>query len=62
MSAPQHAALSTFLDECQDLLSQVEDVTLGGNVGGGIVHDSDAASEWQEALCKSAFLAPSPTA
>ena len=28
MSAPQHAALSTFLDECQDLLSQVEDVTL----------------------------------
>jgi two-component system chemotaxis sensor kinase CheA len=28
VSAPQHAALSTFLDECQDLLSQVEDVTL----------------------------------
>jgi two-component system chemotaxis sensor kinase CheA len=28
MSAPQSAALSTFLDECQDLLSQVEYVAL----------------------------------
>jgi two-component system chemotaxis sensor kinase CheA len=28
VSTPQQAALSTFLDECQDLLSQVEDVTL----------------------------------
>lgn len=25
-------------------------------VGGGIVHDSEAGSEWEEALCKSAFL------
>ncbi|SDE27286.1 para-aminobenzoate synthetase component 1 [Paracoccus isoporae] len=31
------------------------------NVGGGIVHDSRAGSEWEEALCKSAFLALSPT-
>lgn len=29
---------------------------LGLNVGGGIVHDSDAASEWSEALCKAAYL------
>ncbi|MBM3605933.1 MAG: aminodeoxychorismate synthase component I [Alphaproteobacteria bacterium] len=26
------------------------------NVGGGIVHDSEAGSEWEEALCKAAFL------
>ncbi|RJE82924.1 aminodeoxychorismate synthase component I [Paracoccus onubensis] len=26
------------------------------NVGGGITHDSRAQSEWEEALCKSAFL------
>ncbi|WP_295049372.1 aminodeoxychorismate synthase component I [uncultured Paracoccus sp.] len=26
------------------------------NVGGGITHDSRAGSEWQEALCKAAFL------
>lgn len=26
------------------------------NVGGGITHDSRAGSEWEEALCKSAFL------
>ncbi|MFC0199130.1 aminodeoxychorismate synthase component I [Paracoccus rhizosphaerae] len=32
------------------------------NVGGGIVHDSDAASEWEEALCKAAFLGRSPKA
>ncbi|WP_265500505.1 aminodeoxychorismate synthase component I [Paracoccus beibuensis] len=32
------------------------------NVGGGIVHDSEAGSEWEEALCKSAFLGLSPTA
>ncbi len=32
------------------------------NVGGGIVHDSQAGSEWEEALCKSAFLGRSPTA
>lgn len=25
-------------------------------VGGGIVHDSESGSEWEEALCKSAFL------
>ncbi len=31
------------------------------NVGGGIVHDSQAGSEWEEALCKSAFLGQSPT-
>lgn len=31
------------------------------NVGGGIVHDSEAGSEWEEALCKSAFLDLSPT-
>lgn len=30
------------------------------NVGGGIVHDSRAGSEWEEALCKSAFLNLSP--
>ncbi|MDB6180010.1 aminodeoxychorismate synthase component I [Paracoccus fistulariae] len=29
-------------------------------VGGGIVHDSEAGSEWEEALCKSAFLGRSP--
>ncbi|MFV0383903.1 aminodeoxychorismate synthase component I [Paracoccus sp. (in: a-proteobacteria)] len=28
------------------------------NVGGGITHDSRAGSEWEEALCKSAFLRP----
>lgn len=32
------------------------------NVGGGIVHDSEAASEWEEALCKAAFLNPTPRA
>lgn len=32
------------------------------NVGGGIVHDSEAGSEWEEALCKSAFLSQFPTA
>ena len=26
------------------------------NVGGGITHDSRAGSEWEEALCKAAFL------
>ncbi|RJE81644.1 aminodeoxychorismate synthase component I [Paracoccus sp. JM45] len=26
------------------------------NVGGGIVHDSETGSEWEEALCKAAFL------
>ncbi|KIX17174.1 aminodeoxychorismate synthase component I [Paracoccus sp. 228] len=31
------------------------------NVGGGIVHDSQAGSEWEEALCKAAFLGRSPT-
>ena len=31
------------------------------NVGGGIVHDSEAGSEWEEALCKSAFLGHFPT-
>ncbi|MGZ3217386.1 aminodeoxychorismate synthase component I [Paracoccus sp. T5] len=31
------------------------------NVGGGIVHDSEAGSEWEEALCKSAFLGAFPT-
>lgn len=31
------------------------------NVGGGITHDSRAGSEWEEALCKSAFLSLSPT-
>ncbi len=30
------------------------------NVGGGITHDSRAGSEWEEALCKSAFLDLSP--
>ncbi|WP_108500960.1 aminodeoxychorismate synthase component I [Paracoccus indicus] len=30
------------------------------NVGGGIVHDSETGSEWEEALCKSAFLTLSP--
>lgn len=30
------------------------------NVGGGIVHDSEAASEWEEALCKAAFLDLTP--
>ena len=30
------------------------------NVGGGIVHDSQAASEWEEALCKAAFLDLTP--
>ncbi|MFN3275478.1 MAG: aminodeoxychorismate synthase component I [Paracoccus sp. (in: a-proteobacteria)] len=30
------------------------------NVGGGIVHDSQAGDEWDEALCKSAFLDLSP--
>ncbi|CAM3116886.1 aminodeoxychorismate synthase component I [Paracoccus nototheniae] len=40
----------------------VEPGLLRLNVGGGIVHDSEAASEWEEALCKSAFLAPSPQA
>ena len=32
------------------------------NVGGGIVMDSEAGSEWEEALCKSAFLGQSRTA
>lgn len=32
------------------------------NVGGGITHDSRAGSEWEEALCKAAFLNLSPTA
>nr|WP_241865496.1 aminodeoxychorismate synthase component I [Paracoccus salsus] len=31
------------------------------NVGGGITHDSGAGAEWEEALCKSAFLELSPT-
>ncbi|MCG6111660.1 MAG: aminodeoxychorismate synthase component I [Paracoccus sp.] len=31
------------------------------NVGGGIIHDSEAGPEWEEALCKSAFLGPFPT-
>lgn len=26
------------------------------NVGGGVVHDSEATSEWEEALCKAAFV------
>lgn len=30
------------------------------DVGGGITHDSRAGSEWEEALCKSAFLNLSP--
>ena len=30
------------------------------NVGGGITHDSRAGSEWEEALCKAAFLDLSP--
>lgn len=30
------------------------------NVGGGIVHDSETGSEWEEALCKAAFLNLSP--
>ncbi|MDP0928566.1 aminodeoxychorismate synthase component I [Paracoccus onubensis] len=30
------------------------------NVGGGITHDSRTQSEWEEALCKSAFLNLSP--
>jgi para-aminobenzoate synthetase component 1 len=30
------------------------------NVGGGITHDSCAGSEWEEALCKAAFLDLSP--
>ncbi|SIS87222.1 aminodeoxychorismate synthase component I [Paracoccus saliphilus] len=30
------------------------------NVGGGITHDSRAGSEWEEAICKSAFLGLSP--
>lgn len=30
------------------------------NVGGGIVHDSEVGSEWEEALCKSAFLDLTP--
>nr|WP_223115705.1 aminodeoxychorismate synthase component I [Paracoccus amoyensis] len=29
-------------------------------VGGGIVHDSESGPEWEEALCKSAFLNLSP--
>jgi len=32
------------------------------NVGGGIVHDSETGSEWEEALCKAAFLDLSPKA
>nr|WP_252733746.1 aminodeoxychorismate synthase component I [Paracoccus marinaquae] len=32
------------------------------NVGGGIVHDSRAGPEWEEALCKSAFMNLSPKA
>lgn len=31
------------------------------HVGGGITHDSRAGSEWEEALCKAAFLHLSPT-
>ncbi|WP_282601808.1 aminodeoxychorismate synthase component I [Paracoccus sp. PARArs4] len=31
------------------------------NVGGGIVHDSETGPEWEEALCKSAFLGQSLT-
>lgn len=31
------------------------------NVGGGITNDSRAGSEWEEALCKAAFLDLSPT-
>ena len=34
----------------------VEPGLLRMNVGGGITHDSRAGSEWEEALCKSAFL------
>lgn len=30
------------------------------NVGGGITHDSRAGSEWEEAICKAAFLDLSP--
>lgn len=30
------------------------------NVGGGIVHDSRAGSEWEEALCKAAYLDLTP--
>lgn len=30
------------------------------NVGGGIVHDSEAGAEWDEALCKAAFLDLTP--
>ena len=40
----------------------VEPGLLRLQVGGGIVHDSTAGSEWDEALCKAAFLNPSPTA
>lgn len=39
----------------------VEPGLLRLQVGGGIVHDSTAGSEWDEALCKAAFLTPSPT-
>lgn len=35
-------------------------VRLRLNVGGGITHDSRAGSEWEEALCKAAFLDLSP--
>ena len=34
----------------------IEPGLLRMNVGGGITHDSRAGSEWEEALCKSAFL------
>lgn len=40
----------------------VEPGLLRLQVGGGIVHDSTAGSEWDEALCKAAFLNPSPRA
>ena len=35
--------------------------TLHLGVGGGITHDSRSGSEWEEALCKAAFLNLSPT-
>lgn len=43
----------------------IRTITLAGgravlNVGGGVVHDSEAASEWEEALCKAAFVTAPP--
>lgn len=43
----------------------IRTITLQGgravlNVGGGVVHDSEAISEWEEALCKAAFVSAPP--